>query len=107
MIGPDQPYQNSHKVNTQTLGARICTKKSRFKASRLQTKVETPTWTSLRPNEEINSQVGSTGNPVTLEATQKIKEVLIAAAFLYFFKPLHELIKDIRPDERRATLIRS
>ena len=38
MTGPDQQYKNSHKVNTQTLGARTCTKKSRFKTSRLQKK---------------------------------------------------------------------
>ena len=44
--------------------------KSRFKTSRLQIKVGTLTWTSLRPSEKIYSQAGSTGNPVALEATQ-------------------------------------
>ena len=68
MTGLDQPYYNSHKANTQTLGARICTKKSRFKTSRLQTKVDVDQLEAERENKQPG---GSTGNPVALEANKR------------------------------------
>ena len=74
----DRPWPTVLKLTQGKYGDTGCQnlqkkipKKSRFKTSRLQTKVETPTLTSLRLNEKINSQAGSTGDPVALETTQK------------------------------------